>query len=69
MTNGRFELVNAISRYSTLLPEVGLEVAKQLAGNTKQFRITVQRPDGKRGELGKVTVSSTSKVLSGLWRE
>jgi hypothetical protein len=68
MTGGRYEFINSMSRYSTLLPDLGAEVAKQLAGNTRQFRITVQRPDGKRGELGKVSVSSTSKTLSGLWR-
>lgn len=69
MTGGRYEFINSMSRYSTLLPELGADVAKQLAGNTRQFRVTVQRPDGKRGELGKVSVSSTSKTVSGLWRE
>jgi hypothetical protein len=69
MTGGRYEFINSMTRYSTLLPELGAEVEKQLAKNTRQFRITVQRPDGKRGELGKISVSSTSKKLSGLWRE
>lgn len=69
MTGGRYEFINSMSRYSTLLPELGAEAAKQVAGNTRQFRITVQRPDGKKGELGKVSVSSTSKTVSGLWRE
>jgi hypothetical protein len=69
MTGGRYEFINSMSRYSTLLPELGAEAAKQLAGNTRQFRVTVQRPDGKKGELGKVSVSSTSKTLSGLWRD
>ena len=69
VTGGRFELINSIGRYNTLLLELGSEVAKQLAGNTRQFRVTVQRPDGKRGDLGKVSVSSTTKKLNGLWRE
>ena len=69
MTGGRYEFINSMSRYSTLLPELGAEVAKQLTGNTRQFRVTVQRPDGKRGELGKISVTSTSKKLSGLWRD
>ena len=68
-TGGRYELINGISRYTALLSELGAEVAKQFTGNTRQFRVTVQRPTGKRGELGKVSVSSTSKTLSGLWRE
>jgi hypothetical protein len=69
MTSGRYEFVNGMSRYSTLLTELGGEVAKQVSGNTRQFRVTVQRPDGKRGELGKVSIISTSKTVSGLWRE
>jgi hypothetical protein len=69
MTNGRYEFINTMTRYSALLPELGAEVAKQLSGNSRQFRVTVQRPDGKQGELGKVSVSSTSKTLSGLWRD
>ena len=69
MTNGRYEFINTMTRYSALLPELGAEVAKQLSGNARQFRVTVQRPDGKKGELGKVSVSSTSKTLSGLWRD
>ena len=68
-TGGRYELINSMSRYTTLLPELGAEVAKQAVGNTRQFRVTVQRPDGKRGDLGKVSVGSSSKKLNGLWRE
>lgn len=70
ITGGRYEFINSMNRYSTLLPELGTEVAKQLAGNTRQFRVTVQRPQGKRGDLGKVSISTpSSKTLSGLWRE
>lgn len=69
MTGGRYEFVNSMSRYSTLLTELGADVAKQAADNTRQFRVTVQRPAGKRGDLGKVSVSVPSKTLAGLWRE
>jgi len=69
MTGGRYEFINSMNRYVTLMPELGAEVAKQLTGNTRQFRVTVQRPAGKRGDLGKVSVSSPSKTVSGLWRE
>jgi len=70
ITGGRYEFINSMSRYSTLLPELGAEVAKQLAGGTRQFRLSVQRPEGKRGDLGKVSISTpSSKKLSGLWRE
>ena len=52
MTGGRYEFINAMTRYSTLLPELGGEVAKQLTGNTRQFRVTVQRPrqEGQPGQ-------------------
>jgi hypothetical protein len=64
MTEGRYEFINAMSRYVTLLPELGAEVAKQAAGGTKQFRITVQRPDGKSGALGKLTMSAGAKTVA-----
>lgn len=64
MTGGRYEFVNTLSRYSTLLPELGADVAKQLAGNTRQFRFSVQRPDGKKGDLGNVTVGVVSKIVT-----
>jgi hypothetical protein len=64
MTGGRYEFINAMSRYVTLLPELGAEVAKQAAGGTKQFRITVQRPDGKSGKLGKVTIGAGAKTVT-----
>ena len=69
MTGGRYEFINNMNRYSTLLPELGAEVAKQLTGNTRQFRITVQRPDGKKGDLGKVSISAPSRTVTSLWRE
>jgi hypothetical protein len=69
MTGGRYEFINSMNRYSTLLPELGSEVAKQLVGGTRQFRVTVQRPDGKKGDLGRVSVSAVGKTVSNLWRD
>ena len=69
MSGGRYEFINSMNRYVTLLPELGAEVAKQLTGNTRQFRVTVQRPDGKKGDLGKVSISVTGKTVSNVWRE
>jgi hypothetical protein len=69
MSGGRYEFINSMNRYITLLPELGAEVAKQLTGNTRQFRVTVQRPDGKKGDLGKVSISVTGKTVSSVWRE
>ena len=69
MTGGRYEFVNTMSRYTTLLPELGADVAKQVAGNTRQFRFSVQRPEGKKGDLGKVTVGIVSKIVTSVRHE
>jgi hypothetical protein len=69
MTGGRYENINNISRYATLLPEFGAEVKKQGAGTTRMFRITVQRPDGKKGPLGKIGVSAGALSLTSVKME
>jgi hypothetical protein len=69
MTGGRYENINNISRYATLLPEFGAEVKKQGAGTTRMFRITVQRPDGKKGPLGKIGVSAGALSLTSVRME
>ena len=63
-TGGRYEYINAMQRYVSLLPEFGAEVARQLSGNTRQFRITAQRPDGKSGKLGRTSMSAGSRLVT-----
>jgi len=63
VTGGRYEFINSMSRYATLLPEFGADVAKQVAGSSKQFRITAQRPDGKSGKLGKIGISAGARSV------
>jgi hypothetical protein len=63
MTGGRYENINSISRYITLMPELGAEVAKQLAGQTRQFRIIAQRPDGKSGDFGRLGLGVAGKTV------
>jgi hypothetical protein len=46
------------------MPELGAEVAKQATGSSRQFRITVQRPDGKSGNLGKLGMSAGSRAVT-----
>jgi hypothetical protein len=65
-TGGRFENINTMSRYASLLPEFGAEVAKQMAGLTRQFRIVAQRPEGKTGELGGVSLGVAGKQVTAL---
>lgn len=64
MTGGRYEFINNMSRYQTLLPELAAEVAKQATGSVRQFRITVQRPTGKSGSLGKLGINAAARIVS-----
>lgn len=64
MTGGRYENINNMARYVTLLPELGADVAKQATGNTRQFRITAQRPDGRKGDFGKLALSSGPRAVT-----
>src|SRR5688572_854910 len=68
-TGGRYENINTMSRYVSLMPELGAEVAKQMAGQTRQFRILAQRPDGKTGNLGGVSLGVTGQQATGLTLE
>jgi hypothetical protein len=42
------------TRIATLLPEIGAQVARSHARQSRQFRITFQRPNGASGPLGEV---------------
>ena len=64
MTGGRYEYINSMNRYVTLLPEFGAEVAKQMTASTRQFRITAQRTDGKTGPVGTLTITAGDRILS-----
>jgi hypothetical protein len=64
MTGGRYENINTMSRYITLMPELGAEVAKQITGQTRQFRIIAQRPDGKSGDLGRLSLGVAGKLAT-----
>ncbi len=63
ITSGRYEYINNMSRYATLLPEFSADVAKQVTGSSRQFRITAQRPNGKSGNFGKLSVSTGAGEL------
>jgi hypothetical protein len=69
MTGGRYEYINTITRYATLLPEFGEEVKKQGSGTTRMFRITVQRPDGKKGNVGQISLSAGALSLTSVRME
>jgi hypothetical protein len=61
-TRGRYESIAAPTRLATLLPEIGKQVAESVAKQSKQFRVTVERPAGKSGDLGKVSAGARSGI-------
>jgi hypothetical protein len=54
MTGGRYEAIAAPSRLATLLPEIGQQVAKSQQKQSHQFRLTVERPSGAKGDPGEI---------------
>jgi hypothetical protein len=57
-TGGRYEAIAASTRIATLLPEIGEQVAKSHARQSRQFRITFQRPGTASGAVGEIGMSS-----------
>jgi hypothetical protein len=67
MTRGRYENIAAATRLATLLPEIGKQVADSNKKQTTQFRLTVERPAGASGDLGKVSAGARNGlILQGL---
>jgi hypothetical protein len=64
MTGGRFEVINVPNRLMTLLPEIGTNAGKSMGPGAKQFRLTLQRPNGATGNLGQVALGVNGKVLT-----
>jgi hypothetical protein len=62
-TRGRYEVINSMARYVTLLTELGADVAKQASGLSSQWRVFVQRPDGKSGKPGRVSLGVDGKAV------
>ena len=56
LTGGRYENIAAGQRLATLLPELGQQVAQSHARQSRQYRITFERPNGN-APLGNVTLA------------
>jgi hypothetical protein len=56
-----------MSRYVTLMPELGAEVAKQTVGQAKQFRIVAER--AKSGDTGRLSLGVAGKLASNVTLE
>lgn len=54
LTRGRYDNIAAASRLSSLLPEIGEQVAESHARQSQQFRLTIERPAGAKGPIGEI---------------
>lgn len=68
-TGGRYENLAVPNRIATLLPEIGAQIGKTLGPGARQFRITVDRPGGASGDLGKVSLGVAGKVVNNVMLE
>jgi hypothetical protein len=69
MTQGRFETMNSMTQFATVMGELGADVARQAAGQTRQFRVVARRPDGKSGDLGALSMSVTGSEVQSVTLE
>jgi hypothetical protein len=63
-TGGRYENIAVPNRLATLLPEIGAQLGKTLGAGSRQFRFTVDRPGGASGDLGKMAMGVSGKVVA-----
>jgi hypothetical protein len=54
LTGGRYDNIAAPSRLASLLPEIGEQVAASHLRQSRQFRVVVERPKGRSGQLGAI---------------
>jgi hypothetical protein len=65
-TGGRYDHIAASTRIATLLPEIAAQIAKSHARQSRQFRITFQRPNGASGPLGEVGAATRTGLTPSL---
>jgi hypothetical protein len=66
MTGGRYDNIAASTRLATLLPEIAVQITKSHARQSRQFRITFQRPNGASGPLGEVGAGTRAGLTPSL---
>jgi hypothetical protein len=62
-TGGRFERIAVANRLVTLLPEIGQQVAALHRLSSQRYRITVRRPAGKSGSLGRISAAAARGMV------
>jgi len=63
-SGARYEKINASSRLATLLPEYGADLAASLGETARQIRITVDRPAGQSGNLGRMSLGVSGLLVA-----
>lgn len=69
LTGGRYEALAAVTRVATLLPEIGAQVAASHLRQSRQYRVTFERPAGASGPAGEVRVAVDSELRVMLSRD
>ena len=65
VTNGRYEALSNSNRLTTLLPEMGAEIAALHRRQVSQLLVTALRQPGRRGPLQNGQIGLTRKGLTG----
>ena len=62
-TRGRYENINNAMALRTVLVSFAEQIGKSFNSSSGRFRVTVQRPSGKSGDLGKVGVAARGGLV------
>lgn len=65
VTRGRYETLASSNRLTTLLPEMGTEIAAMHRRQVNQMLVTVRRQPGRRGQLQNPQIGLTRKGMTG----
>ena len=65
LTGGRYEALSVSNRLTTLLPEIGREIAALHSKHANQMRVTVRRPEGLTGPIQNPNVYLTRRGVGG----
>jgi hypothetical protein len=64
ISGGRYENINSTSRLAAVLAELGGQMAKSFGPSSGRYRLTVQRPEGKTGELGRLSFGTRGGLVA-----
>jgi len=69
-TGGRYENIAIANRLPGLLAELGAQIAESHRLSSRQYRLDVERPEGKSGDLGQMGAGATGgRIVRSLSRD